>query len=371
LGFSGRLRDLKESEVELLREIWGSAADEDLWFANLETTLLAQPREEDLFASRSTSIAALERPGPVILSVANNHVRDYDGEGLAETLKTLHSQGLAAVGAGPTGKDSRDLVVTAIRTRSSTGEPAPDLRLGWLACARTLQNQTGDGPVFWELDEEELLAAVARARPQVDLLAVSLHLGYMYIDYPHPDHRRLARALADAGADLVLGHHAHVLQGVETTAAGATLCHGLGNLLFDWTEGEVPVDLRVEEQRSGAVFLFDLDRAGVCRGAALPVRMDDDLRLRWATGEAGRNVLDRLESISSRLADGTFEKEFRRQRAQHNTGLTLKTLGRQLRQGNLAVAWDVARRVRPHHLGQAAGWLKGRLGQAVKPRREG
>ena len=359
LGFSGLLRPLAAGEgagpLRAIAGILGGNGGSDknggarLAFANLETPLVPGTDSEDLFAAPPQAAERLEAAGFGLLNLANNHIRDYGPEGLEATYEALGARGLRTVGAGPDEAAARAPVIFE--------EDA--LTLGFLACGRTLQSQDGGGAKFWEYDPEELLEAARRTAPSVDVLIVSIHIGYMYVDYPHPDHRKLALELTEAGAQVVLMHHAHVLQGVEVTEGGAVICYNLGNLLFDWTEGEVPSRQEIEHQRSGALFGFDLDGRGVARAFALPVRVDDELHLQWAEGGAGASILDRLEGISD-FSRGDSAEKFWQQRAQRNTGQTLETLGRKLRQGDLSALLDGVRRLRFHHLRMFLRWLLGR-----------
>jgi poly-gamma-glutamate capsule biosynthesis protein CapA/YwtB (metallophosphatase superfamily) len=352
LGFSGRLREKVETDPEFdpLQEITALATTSDLWFVNLETPLLDPLPAGALFASPARAANLLAKSGIHLVNLANNHIRDFGGAGLDQTLGLLQQRGLSTLGAGSDPTEASGLKVLEVG----------GIRLGWLGCARTLQPQTGPGAVFWELDEGELEARVQEARTQVDVLAVSLHLGYMYVDYPHPDHRRLCLRLAELGADLVLAHHAHVLQGVEWSPGGAFIAHNLGNLLLDWTEGEVPVKEFEEEQRGGAVLVLDLDRGGICAATALPIRVDDDWIVRWARGETGDRILRHLERISRELA-GDFEEAFWRQRAARNTSLTFRSVAQRLRRGDVGWICKALFRVRLHHLTMAARWLGSRL----------
>ncbi len=350
LGFSGKLAPHASLESSgPLETLAPTLREGDLAFANLETPLVPDRLPGDLFSAPPDAASRLAAAGFDLLHLANNHIRDFGGAGLAATRECLEAAGLRGLGAGSDEKTAKAPVILELQ----------GLKMAWLGCGRTLQTQPAPGPVFWEYQPEELLEAVRETAPKVDGLAVSIHLGYMFVDYPHPDHRKLALDLAEAGAALVLCHHAHVLQGVEVTASGTVICHNLGNLLFDWTEGEVPSRQPVEPQRSGALFGFDLDTDGVAQAFALPIRVDDGLHLQWAEGTAGRRILDRLERISH-FSDGSFEKKFWRQRAQRNTGQTLETLGRKLAQGNLGVLFEGARRFRPHHVGMLWRWAGGR-----------
>ena len=193
------------------------------------------------------------------------------------------------------------------------------------------------------------------------MLAVSLHLGFMYLDYPHPEHKALAEKLLGEGVDLVLMHHAHVLQGIQVTDRGRTICYNLGNFILDWQEGHVRGEVMVREQNEGAVFLFDLDRQGVCRAAALPTWIDEACRVHWATGARGVRILDRLIRISQAL-EVDSDAAFWCQRSERNTGHALKTLAFHLRRGNLSLVWREVKKVRLEHVKMLLRWALGRIG---------
>ncbi len=347
------------------REIAPVLRAADLSFANLETPLLqaveleaarrGEPGEAQ-FLAPAAAAELLATAGFRLLNLANNHILDAGAGGLAETRHALETCGVKVLGAGPDGAAARRLVVTG------SGEP----RLGWLGSARTLEPQAARGDVFWEYDFEELADAVRAARPQVDVLIVSLHMGYMYVDYPQPEQRRQALELLAAGADLVLMHHAHVLQGLEL-AAGGMVCYNLGNLLLDWTLGDIPIEIMQEEQRSGGVFVFDLDRGGVCAAAVLPVRVDDGWTVRWALADQGRTILERLRRISGGW-DGDAALRFQRQLADRVTGLAVKSTLLDLRRGGLKALPGLARRIKGRHLRMVAGWPAERLKRWLRAR---
>lgn len=331
-------------------------------FGNLETPLVANAsRAGKDFAASPTAARCLQEAGFTLLNLANNHVRDFGGKGLAETLRHVEGSGLTSVGAGGDDDLARARVVTE----------ASGLSLGWLACARTLQAQKGPGARFWELDPEALLAAVRRARRGVDALAVSIHTGYMFLDLPHPDHRTLALELAAAGADLVLMHHAHVIQGLEMVPGSggreSLVAYNLGNFLFDWKEGATPVDLMEEEQRQALCLEVELDADGVAAVNALPARISEDARrVGWATDEDGRHILDRLERVSGAL-EGDFAALFRQQRAERNAGLTFDTIAGRLKAGDFAWLLRALPRARPAHLRMLFAWLRRRASPGGAP----
>lgn len=353
VGFSGRVTERlaekladQPADQDPFREVAPVLRAADLAFANLETPLVDEPRGR-LFAAPLAAAPLLAGAGFDLINLANNHILDHGRDALEATRQALSELRIEVLGAGADARDAQRLVTRDIR----------GLRLGFLGCARTRQVQDASASGFWEYNPRVLEVAIRESRSAVDVLVVSIHMGYMFLDYPDPEQRRQVLALLEAGADLVLLHHAHVTQGVEVTEGGGVACYNLGNFLFDWREGTTHADENVWEQRSGALFLFDLDRQGVARASALPIHVDDDWTVRWATGEAGRKVLDRLE----RLSDWNHETDelFHRQRAERNTGPVLSSVLRALRRGEVRAVLELVPRLRPKHLKMAGRWLAG------------
>jgi hypothetical protein len=334
----------------------------DVVFGNLEVPFVQDSTPEMMFAADPLAAPALRAAGFTLLNLANNHIQDFGAAGLQCTLDALCGAGITPLGAGTDAASARRLVRTDVH----------GLRIGWLGCARTHQHQPGaqsfraaqsvraDGPQFWEFDEAALIEAVQGARTSVDVLIVSIHTGYMYIDYPSPEHKAMAERVAEAGADLILMHHAHVLQGVQVIGESSVVCYNLGNFLIDWQEGNVRGDVVPDLQTESAVFVFDLDAQGVCFAAALPIVIADDFRVCPATGERGQGILARLARISHDL-EGDFAPLFAAQRSERNTGHILKVMAYHLRRGNISVLWQVARQVRPRHLAMMVRWLVGKI----------
>ena len=154
--------------------------------------------------------------------LANNHILDCGPRGLEATREALESAGIEHFGAGP------DLATAgAVRIRNVHGQ-----RIAYLgACdlSRYFAGRRRAGVV--PMRRRLLLAAVSEARTQSDLVVVHLHGDLEFTPHPSPSRQRLARALVDAGADLVIQHHPHVIQGVETYHHGL-IAYSLGNFLF-------------------------------------------------------------------------------------------------------------------------------------------
>jgi poly-gamma-glutamate capsule biosynthesis protein CapA/YwtB (metallophosphatase superfamily) len=347
IGFSGRVKSAisQYGYTGVFGEIAKFLGTGDIVFGNLEFPLVPADQANQMFAGNPDGAAALHEAGFTHIHLANNHVGEYGSGSLSSTLAAVQSAKMIPLGAGADLQTARQLVNTKLS----------NLHIGWLSCGRTLVRQEELGPHYWEFDEPELLQAVEQARSQVDVLIVSIHIGLMYMDYPRPEHKIMAERLMAAGAHIILMHHAHVLQGVQVTAEGRVCCYNLGNFLLDWQDGNVEIPVMVKEQNEGAVFVFDLDSKGIAKVAAIPYYIHEDSRLFWAVGERGNAIVARLERISQDL-DGNYTNLFEHQRAERNTGGSLKVLLFHVQRGHWSYIFQQITKVRSEHLRMLWRW---------------
>ncbi|MEV8443282.1 CapA family protein [Actinosynnema sp. NPDC051121] len=207
-----------------------------------------------------------------VVSLANNHAMDAGRPGLADTEAALAGLGIAATGAGPTLADAlRPAVLerrglrVAVVAATAVLQHGAEARFGVPGVAPLRADDCylpaypgGCAPglaprvvsVLNEGDWEALAAAVGRAREAADVVVASVHWGDHTRPWVLTDHERLCgELLAEAGAHLVLGHHQHMLRGVEAVA-GAPVYFGLGHAVFDvpgYTDELASFGVRVAE----------------------------------------------------------------------------------------------------------------------------
>jgi poly-gamma-glutamate synthesis protein (capsule biosynthesis protein) len=165
------------------------------------------------------------------VTLGNNHVLDAGTSGLRETLVHLDDAGISHAGAGMDLAEARepmifDLGGTEIGVLSYHG--VPSYQWTWATEA-----YPGTAPLLKKFMRED----VERLRREVDLVAVMPHWGMEYTATPEPGQVEFAHAAVDAGADLVIGGHAHWPKGIEVYR-GAPIYYGVGNFLLDqsWSE---------------------------------------------------------------------------------------------------------------------------------------
>lgn len=203
--------------------------DTPIVFGNLEGPLTERGTAEGdkryIFRSPPNKVApALARAGFNVVSLANNHILDYGVDGLTDTLAALDSAGIAYAGAGQDlAAARRPAILTVEGTRVAVLAYSLTFPENFYAGARR------PGTAFGH--EQHVRADVAEARRQADIVLVSFHWGQEGKTTLREYQTRLGRAAIDAGAQAVIGHHPHILQGVEQYKDGVIL-YSLGNFTF-------------------------------------------------------------------------------------------------------------------------------------------
>jgi poly-gamma-glutamate synthesis protein (capsule biosynthesis protein) len=253
----------------------------DVTFANLETPIAPDASagtREYVFNAPPEVVAALRNAGVDAVAVANNHAFDQGRAGFEETLRRLEEAGLAPVGAGPQGRAAGPLRLEAggltlaflgyAHFFNADGNACPPAGAGARPCLQAGQ-----------LERARVLDEVRAAAAGADAVVVSLHWGVEYEPQPRAADVELARAIVDAGALVVLGHHPHVLQPIELhrRADGrvGVIAYSLGNFVSNqsrkYVHGAMPE--KVAATRDGALLRVGLARRDYGRGV---VRVEVD-----------------------------------------------------------------------------------------------
>jgi poly-gamma-glutamate capsule biosynthesis protein CapA/YwtB (metallophosphatase superfamily) len=255
----------------------------DVAFGNLETPVApagGRPGVPFVFNAPAELPQALVAAGWTFVSTANNHAFDQGPKGIRETLERLDAVGLGHAGSGITRAEAE-----APRILERNG-----LRIALLAFTDIFNvdlNGKPDAPWVRPLDLADALPAIQAVRPQVDAVVVSVHWGNEYQHQPSPRQREAARQLVAAGADVILGHHPHVLQPVawvEAEGRRALVAFSLGNFISNqdrtWRPG-MPVP--AGDNRDGA-----LVRVRLAKGRAGALEIQGEVEPLWTENSWGR-----------------------------------------------------------------------------------
>jgi poly-gamma-glutamate capsule biosynthesis protein CapA/YwtB (metallophosphatase superfamily) len=209
-------------------EIAGTLRSADLRFCNLECPISDHGHNlHHLYSFRAdpTALEGLKTAGFNVVSQANNHAYDWGPEALLDSLERLRGAGIHPVGAGQNALAAHYPVVVNL----------DGLRIAFLAYVEIDPKEATAGidrpGVAW-LDPPQVLADIRFARPLADLVIVCPHWGVEYALKPTHDQVELAHQMIDAGADLIVGSHPHVVQPLEPYR-DRWIAYSLGNFVFD------------------------------------------------------------------------------------------------------------------------------------------
>jgi poly-gamma-glutamate capsule biosynthesis protein CapA/YwtB (metallophosphatase superfamily) len=225
------------------RFVMDSLAKGDAVFVNLESQLSEQngetqhPKYNLIFCGPPAGAKALREAHVSIVSTANNHAYDYGDRALRETILNLDSAGIAHVGTAADSIGSFEPVILDVR----------GIKLGFLAYTQFMNfrgNWTGHVALF---NAQRVAEDIAALRRNADVVIVSYHGGGEYVDRPPQSVKKDFLSIAEAGADLVVGHHPHYVQGIEWHNK-ALLLYSLGNFVFyqpqlEWTQRGLGVEI--------------------------------------------------------------------------------------------------------------------------------
>lgn len=313
----------------------------DLVFVNLECPLTTRGSPADkhvAFRSDPGLAHELRAAGIDVATVANNHLFDYGVEGMYDTMDALRAAGVAAVGAGANLAEALvPAVLTAAGLRvafvglSSTlpvGSAAAVDRQGmapvrvttsYVIDSAALDETPGAAPVVetrcWPEDVVAATAAVMAAKRAADVCVVGIHWGVpngwvaQFQDPVATYQRPLADALVSAGADVIVGHHPHVLHGIDVIG-GRPVFYSLGNFMFhSVTPGKLPRLRRLDPPYSWRSLRSPINLDSVvalvtCQAGAVhtidlvPVMMNAEGDPELAVGQDAARIMATLTDLS-------------------------------------------------------------------------
>lgn len=234
----------------------------DLRIVNCECALTSATvpvwKSGAVFKGAPAHVAGLTAVPFDVACLANNHVLDYGLRGLRDTLRVLARHGVKTVGAGLTEEEAcapLSVKANGVRVHIVNFSEGEDLTAAW----------GGPGVFGWDIPRVTDLVTRLKRRGGV-VIAIG-HGGLEYVPFPPTYVVEAFRAVADAGADVVIGHHPHVPQGIEIHN-GVPIVYSLGNFVFFQ-----PVDLHY--RKTGFAVALDVTADAVTGITMHPYRITD------------------------------------------------------------------------------------------------
>jgi poly-gamma-glutamate synthesis protein (capsule biosynthesis protein) len=297
MHFQLNLAALLDHPQGALGAVTASLKDADLTMVNLETAIaeggspdpkeLEVPSERYWYRTPPKALDVLAAAGVDVVTMANNHGVDYGPAGLAETLRARRDGPIAVVGVGRNRRDAFTpyrvrIRGTDIAVLAADASPREGMSRTWAAGPTTAGIAAAHSP-----RPSALLHAVRTAARTSDVVVVYLHWGTEGRSCPDPLQLALARALAGAGADVVVGSHAHVLLG-SGWLGDTYVDYGLGNFL--WYHDGNP---------ETGVLRLTIHDGEVVEDSLVPARIQEFGRPLPLHGEDRENAIDSWRGLRS------------------------------------------------------------------------
>lgn len=275
---------------EELREVINQA---DLAIGTLNATISDYPPRTGcvrtyVLVGGAENADALARAGFDVMSVATNHIKNCGpancgDRAFYDTLDNLRRVDISPVGAGANHAEAMQPVVLEVN----------GVRFGFVSLGQIepIAFAGKDTPGIAVLNKENLYEAIAAARQVSDVVIAMPHWGPEDVAMPNWIQRDLAQEIVNAGADLVVGNHTHVVQAIQEID-GVQVFYGLGNFVFDQ-------DLNDHQQ--GVILLVRYEGAQFAGYELIPTHVDQDGRVHIADPEEAAEILERIQQVSQAI----------------------------------------------------------------------
>lgn len=202
---------------------------------------------------------AMKKANFSVVNLANNHLMDFGQPGLEDTIDSLDDAELDHVGAGDLDE--------AIEVNYQKFDGLTVATLGYTDVVVEGFSALGYRPGVARATPDNIFPQIEDASEEADLVLVNIHWGTEYDKDPHPRQKELGQAMVEAGADVIIGHHQHILSEVENYRGeynDGIIFYGLGNFIFDqgWTQ-----------TKDSAVVQYDLTEDGTGQFRIIPLRI--------------------------------------------------------------------------------------------------
>lgn len=258
----------------------------DFTIANLETPITTRgtvQSKEYVYRSSPIALPALKAAGVDIVNLANNHVMDYGTDGLLDTMSALDQEGIKRVGAGKDATEAYQPVMV-----EKDGVKIAVFGFSRVVPEASWKAAPGHPGVAETYSYKVPVEAIQKAKAAADLVVVVAHWGVERDDNPDKYQKELAHRYIDAGADLIIGGHPHVLQSFEQYK-GKWIAYSLGNFIFTTNDTPKTWESVILEAACSKDKSCNIHLVPILTKSALPTPMNT---------EDGAKLFERLSKIS-------------------------------------------------------------------------
>lgn len=285
--------DVALADENIVQQVWATPQETAFgdearilfnWELPVGNAVNPMPRSSgSRFLAHPDSLQVIQRWSPGFATLATNHVMDAGEDGLSQTIVSLQRAGFTTVGAGRTGSE----IASPLLWETAEGRLAV---VNWVFPETHPEWMSVPGPHCWPgLEGAE--STIHELKRNTDWVLIAVHWSDEFFPYPRPEDRAIARDLAQMGADLVVGHHPHVVRGMELIGS-CPVFYSVGNYYFsdhaEGSDGWMTREAPRNREGLGVQVSFRRGKRPECR-----------IRSFWRTKK--RDILDPLDRAARRM----------------------------------------------------------------------
>lgn len=291
-GFGAYSRFKKEDPSFPFEKVSHIFKQSDLTFANLECShsdigLKKNDLSSIQMRGDPRNIQGLVDAGIDVVNVANNHSMQHGKEVFLDSIQNLETHNIQHCGANP---DDHLIGIPTIVKKNG-------LSVAFFGYSLRPRQYFEYAPLYTEGHEDGIIRDIKKIRDEVDIVVISVHWGDEFIQRPSPEEIRTARNVIDAGANLIIGHHPHVLRGIEEYHGGY-IVYSLGNFVCDMVWDDT--------LRSSMIFQCQLTQDGVKDINLIPTYTNNNFQPEILERKQAELALSKMDSLSKSLATETM-----------------------------------------------------------------
>lgn len=283
----------------------------DIFFTNLECTLsnngssMRKNTGPQLYSPPNEIFPLFKYLGVNVISLSNNHINDFSENDLEITKKILEEKNFAVFGAGKNIKEANKEVIIeknnikigflGYTTNTDKDHISPDI-------GASIATNINAGCVYYDINQ--IKEDIQHLKSKTDFVLISLHWGYELFNYPSPKQIELAHNIINAGADIIIGHHPHVIQGIENYNNGI-IFYSLGNFFF-WNYNNVPQI--PNDCNEFLIARCELDTSGSKKFEIFPGYLDNNYKLKLYKNKEKEKTLKRIKKLSDEIKMENYEE---------------------------------------------------------------
>lgn len=276
-----------------------------------------------------------------LFSIANNHILDWGQEGVITTQNTLQNISAKVVGAGNNINEAREPIIIERK----------GIKFGFLAYCRRGPFSAGlNSPGSAPFDLDQTISDIIKLKHNVNHVIPLIHWGTEFSEYPYPPDRKIAHKIIDAGASCIVGHHPHVVQGLEVYN-GCPIFYSLGSFIYNPFAERIFVEKKIEERLLSIVVKIYMNKNAVIEWEITPFRNNKNSLVPFALETEQKSAyVKKFNLISERIfevdywyyneaLDNIAKREFSTiwQMAKETKGLFLLRKVREMRARHLKI----------------------------------